>query len=88
MAFVDQPSPPRSPTQPDKERDARGDDYFDGTDDEYLRATAYRDRVKLVSRNHMDQIVKPLRGNRAAARSLIRKTNALLPSSPPYLDMP
>jgi hypothetical protein len=84
--FVELPQPPRSFAQPPNEADLRGNDFARSVgDDEYVRATAYRDHIFATSTAKANALAK-LAGDPAAYRSLQHKTLPLTKAAPPYLD--
>lgn len=84
--FVDLPTPPASANQPVKEADIRGHDHANSlTDDEYLRAIAYRDHIVNLTRNKRATLLS-LRGSKEAYKTLQRKTLPLTDSAPPYIE--
>jgi hypothetical protein len=86
--FVELPQPPRSFAQPPTEADIRGNDFARAVnDDEYVRATAYRDHILSISQNKVTTILGALQGNPTAYRSLQHKTLALTRAAAPYLDV-
>lgn len=85
--FVALPSPPRSPTQPSKEADIRGDDFGPTVDDdEYARAIAYREHLKMMALAKKANILR-LAGSKEAAKTLQHKTLALTKSAPSYVEI-
>lgn len=84
--FVDLPTPPASSNQPVKEANIRGNDFAaTSTDDEYLRAIAYRDHIVAMTRNKRANLLL-LAGSKEAYQSLQRKTLPLTEAAPPYIE--
>lgn len=84
--FVELPSPPRSPSQTAVEADLRGNDFGPtADDDEHARAVAYREHLRLLTKNKTAHLLM-LRGSKAALRSLQHKTLPLTQSAPPYVE--
>lgn len=79
--FVPLPSPPVDPTQSGPEADIRGYDR----DDEHAKAIAYKAHLAQIAKAAQVRL-RALNGNGEARRNLHRKTAALLPQAPPYVE--
>lgn len=83
--FTELDMPPRSINQPRDEADIRGWDYsLSATDDEYLRAVAYRVAIEAAIA-HRRETLRRLIGDPEAYRSLVRKTLPLS-DAPAYVE--
>lgn len=81
-------TPPNSPNQPAKEVALRGHDYaLNAANDEYLRATAYRDSRYKQGAFRLALLLK-LRGSDAARRELEHNWLPVSDSAPPYIEAP
>lgn len=79
-------TPPNSPNQPEVEIKLRGHDYAQSsTNDEYLRATRYRDQLKKRGQFRI-ALIKALHGDAAKRQTLNNNWMPVSESAPPYVE--